>query len=461
MPTGHGVETIGAIATPLGSGGVGIIRLSGPKSLAIGQRLFVSAREGFSGCKPYRLHHGWIHDPAGNVLDEVLVSYMPGPGSYTGEDVLEINCHGGPAVVQAVLQAVVDCGARLARAGEFTLRAYQNGRLDLTQAEAVAEMVNAPTQSSLRLAGSKLAGNLGHYVRNLRHRLEDLRVQLCVAVDFPEEEIECLSPEALQRGVHDVLSDIERIVANYERDRYWRDGALVVLAGRVNAGKSSLLNAILGRERAIVTPIAGTTRDYLEEQVNLQGVPVRLVDTAGLRPTADAIEQAGLDRSRALLEQADVVCLVVDGSEQLAPEDQELLDTVPAANMMLILNKQDLPPCAPTREYLQQLGVRTVPVVAVEGTGVEAVVHELRRCLVGERREPDQGELVPNLRQCQGLRQAQDELRALQQECQENLPYDLLGVRLETACTVLSEIIGDISPAEVLDHVFGDFCIGK
>lgn len=461
MEQGQSTETIGAIATPLGSGGVGIVRLSGPESLTVAQRLFLSARQTFETFKPYRLHHGWVTDVHGARLDEVLVSFMPGPGSYSGEDIVEINCHGGPAVVQAVLEAVLECGVRLARPGEFTLRAYLNGRLDLTQAEAVAEMINAPTASSLRLAGSKLAGGLGRYIRDLRQRLESLRVQMCVAVDFPEEEIECLAPEELQAGLERVLADIEAIMANFERDRYWRDGALVVLAGRVNAGKSSLMNAILGRERAIVTPIAGTTRDYLEEQVNLSGLPVRLVDTAGLRETDDLVERAGLSRSRELLEQADLVCVVLDCSQALTADDRALLQEAPNETTLVVLNKQDLPPHPETQEAVAAQGLPTVPAVAVEADGVDALIRAVRQRLVGERQEPEQGELVPNLRQSQGLAQAREELRALYDECRNGVPYDLLSVRLETGCTILSEIIGEMTPAAVLEQVFGEFCIGK
>jgi tRNA modification GTPase len=466
-------DTIAAIATPPGRGGVGIVRVSGPDARAVGRRLFRSSRPGFAGLLPYRLHHGWVHDAAGERLDEVLAAFMPGPGSYTGEDVLELQGHGGPAVLRAVLAAALACGARMAEPGEFTYRAFCNGRMDLTQAEAVAELIAAPTAAGAALARTRLAGDLGRGVAGLRARLEDLRARLCVAVDFPDDEVECLAPEAFAAGVRAVREELAALVRSFERGRVWREGALCVLAGRVNAGKSSLMNALLGRERAIVTDVPGTTRDWLEEALDLDGLPVRLVDTAGLRETGDAAERAGLERGRELTHRADVVLVVVDRTLPLAEEDMALARALGPGRALAVLNKADLPGAAQEQagpgtlgapdaaQWFAGAGFEVAHVSARTGQGLAALCDALRARALGGGAGPATGELVPNMRQARALAAAHDALEALEADLRAALPYDLLGVALETACTHLAEITGEITPSEVLDNVFGAFCIGK
>ncbi|WP_207263114.1 tRNA uridine-5-carboxymethylaminomethyl(34) synthesis GTPase MnmE [Desulfovibrio sp. Huiquan2017] len=458
----HSQDTIAAIATPPGDGGVGIIRISGPRARAIARTLFRSANSGFTDFAPYRLHHGQVVNAHGALLDDVLCASMPGPNSYTGEDVVEINCHGGRTVLAAVLQETLDRGARLAERGEFTYRAFMNGRMDLSQAEAVAEMIHAPTKAALHLAQVKLSGLLGQKIAALRAQLETLRAQLAVAVDFPDEELECLSPEALISTVEAVRAEIAGLLRAVDRTRAWREGALVVLAGRVNAGKSSLMNALLGRNRAIVTDQPGTTRDYLEETLNLDGLSIRLADTAGMRATDDAVEAAGLEVGRELMDRADLVLLLTDGA---APVDADTMDAarrLGPAKGLAVLNKADLDEFHEANgAALTDLGLETLAVSARTGAGLDRLATHIRERILRGAGQPDPDELAPNARQAAVLAEADAELAGLADDAGAGVPYDLLSVRLETACDTLSGITGEIAANDVLNAIFDTFCIGK
>lgn len=458
-------DTIVAIVTPPGRGGVGIVRLSGPGARAIGGRLFRSSKSGFAGLKPYRLHHGVLLDAVAAPLDDVLCAFMPGPGSYTGEDVVEFNCHGSPVILGAAVKAALALGARHARPGEFTKRAFLAGRMDLSQAQAVAELVAADTLAGAHLALARLKGVMARRVGELRERLEALRIRICLAVDFPEDEVECLEPEAFQAAVGEVMERIAVLVAAHGRARPFREGGMAVLAGPVNAGKSSLLNALLGRERAIVCDVPGTTRDFLEEQLDLDGLPVRLVDTAGLRSTADPVEREGLSRCQRLVEESRVVLLVVDGSKDfdlgaLRGECGPVpLDPV---RVMAVVNKADLPPAGrDPRAALAEAGLEVASVSAATGQGLEELCARLRRRLLGGAEPPAESEPVPNDRECSLLMKANEELAGLSSELAGGVPPDLLGVRLEAACALLGDITGEITPDGVLNAVFDGFCIGK
>ena len=454
--------TIAAIATPLGSGGVGIIRLSGPKSRAFGLLVFRSTRPAFRDFNPYTLHHGHVVDRDGTRLDEVLVSYMPGPHSYTGEDVVEINCHGGPVILQTVLESLLDLGADLAGPGEFTKRAFLNGRLDLTQAEAVVEMINGQSGQGLAMAASRLGGLLGDKIRSLRTELEGLKRELCVAVDFPEDELECLSHEVFAGRVSLVLDETRGLIENYARNRCWREGVLVVLAGQVNAGKSSLMNALLGRDRAIVTSMPGTTRDYLEETVMLGSMAVRLVDTAGLRETRDQVEQAGIERSRNLMAEADLVLLVIDSCAGPDSEDTRLARELDRGKLLVLGNKMDLCGEEPAwkQEWVEQ-GHEVLMLSAKQGTCLDRLESLIVAHILGDRGEPDQGALVPNLRQKKDLEKGARALEELLDDLGTGIPYDLLAVHLDAACAAFMELTGEITSDEVLNGIFEDFCIGK
>lgn len=454
-------DTIVAVATPPGQGGVGILRLSGPQSRTVLEGLFRPARQGFAGFKPYTLHHGSVRGADGRALDEVLAVVMPGPGSFTGEDVAEIHCHGGRAVLAAVLAECCRLGARPAERGEFSYRAWRNGRLDLTQAEAVAETIAAPTRAALHLAQVKLSGVLGRRVAALRAGLEELRAQFCLAVDFPDEDVDCLPPEQLAGAVERTVTGLKELLAGVERARAWREGALAVLCGRVNVGKSSLLNALLGRERAIVTDQPGTTRDFLEEPLDLDGLPVRLCDTAGLRRAADPVERAGLDLARDLADRADLVLFVVDGSLPLLDEERRTASALDPARTLAVVNKGDLPLAAPWPGAELAARFEVLAISARTGAGLERLAARMHERLAEGSPEPEADAVAPNLRQAAALERARAELLALRDEAGQGLPYDVLGVRLDAACAALAEITGEIAPAEVLEAVFSRFCIGK
>lgn len=457
-------DTIAAVATPPGRGGVGIVRLSGPASLAIASRLFQSARPDFTGPLPYRLHHGTLRAPSGRVLDEAMIAFMPGPGSYTGEDTVEFHCHGSPTVLGAVLAAALACGARPAGPGEFTRRAFLNGRLDLSQAEAVAELIAARGEAQADLALARLSGAVGRAARELGQALEELRAGVCLAVDFPEEEVECLPKSAFAAGVSAVIGRIDALLDANRRARPFRQGARVALFGRVNAGKSSLFNALLGTDRALVADLPGTTRDYLEEGLDLDGLPVRLTDTAGLRRTADGVEQAGKERGLRLAETADLGLFVVDGSVPYAPdaEAEALLAALSPARVLAVVTKADLPAVEPSPgTRLAGMGLETVSVCARDGRGLTGLLAAIRARLTRDAGLPEPETPAPSEREAASLAAAREELSALLGDIAADIPYDLLGVRLETASGLLAAVTGESSPEDVLNAVFDTFCIGK
>ncbi len=467
--------TIAAIATPAGAGGIGIVRLSGGQAKSILKERFRAHNEAFQDFRPWMLHKGEFLAGDGAVLDVVLVVYMPGPRTFTGEDVAEIHCHGGHVLVQAVLQSLLDAGAHVAERGEFSRRAFMNGRMDLSQAEAVADMIAATSTEAVRLSAQRLDGALGRRVTELREQLEHLRRSLCLAVDFPEEEVECLSREEFGSVVRTVCTSVEGLIAAYERCRPVQDGATVVLAGAVNAGKSSLLNALLGHNRALVTDIPGTTRDFLEEHINLNGLSVRLVDTAGFRDSDDTVECLGMQRSSERMAQADAIVLVLDGTLgevatmvlEVALEKQYAHHTNPLSlaaqeNTLMVWNKCDLAPEVSLGEKWKKFSKKCFPISAKDGTGLDALEVALKSCIISENTlESAAGDVVPNMRQAHILSQAAHELRFLDADIQSNLPYDVCAVPLDAAVSLLGQITGLDSTDQMLNAIFNSFCIGK
>ena len=458
-------DTIAAIATAAGPGGIGIVRVSGPAAHDILEHLFrpASGRSVEKDATPWMLRRGMVVDDEGTPLDDALAVFMPAPRTFTGEDVVEFQCHGGQVLLESVLEACLNAGARQAERGEFTRRAFLNGRLDLTQAEAVAEMIAAPSRQAARLAATRLDGLLGRRIDALRERLEELRARICLAVDFPEEEAECLPQDTFVEGIVSVKEAVSSLLAGFERSRCWREGILVALAGPVNAGKSSLMNAFLGRERAIVTEYPGTTRDFLEEPVRFAGLPARLVDTAGLRDTDNPAEARGIRMGRDMIASADVVLLLIDGTEGVTPASRELLHDMGPDRTIIVWNKLDL--ATPPDDWYETLlpsGGQAV-VSARTGEGLEELAASIRRLALQrtQGREPEPDEAAPNLRQARSLEQVRDELTALVDDVRSGIPYDLCAVRLESAAAVMAEITGLDTPDDVLNRIFASFCIGK
>jgi tRNA modification GTPase len=459
--TSHGAaDTIAAISTSLGEAGIGIVRLSGPLACAIARRLFRPHRPRPTW-QSHRLYLGHIVDPQGEIIDEVMVTFMRAPYTYTREDVVEINCHSGYGVLRRILDLALTAGARLARPGEFTLRAYLAGRLDLTQAEAVLEVIRARTETHLQVAAAHLQGGLGRRLTRVRQDLLDLLARVEAALDFPEEAGE-LPPAPVQKGLDLQLRSLKALADSYEAGRLLREGLLVVIAGRPNVGKSSLLNRLLDMERAIVTEIPGTTRDLVEESITLGGVVVRFSDTAGLRPAQDRVEELGIERTRERLRQADLVLYLVDASAPAAPEDGVALAELAGRRGLVVINKIDLARSLSDAELSPYTDWPLTKISAKTGQGIEALREEIVTQALGGGLKV-KGQVITqarhheHLRQCLGyLGQAHDLLATY-----ENPPWELVALELGSAIRELGEVTGEEVGEAILDRIFGQFCLGK
>lgn len=463
-------DTISAIATPLGEGGIGIVRLSGPDSAAIASRLFrrgaASRPVDVARIRSHHLYYGHIVDPAsGRVVDEVLLARMAAPRSYTREDVVEICCHGGPLPVREVFRLSIAAGARQADPGEFTLRAFLNGRIDLSQAEAVMAIVSARTSEALELAVEELRGRLTHRLGPARDLLIEALAFLDASADFPEDEIPPLDVGATLARAEEALAEV---VSSSRLGLLYREGVQIAIVGRPNVGKSSLLNALLRTERAIVTPIAGTTRDVITETITLRGIPATLLDTAGIAESEDVIERMGIDRSRRALDTAGIAIFVLDGSEPTTQADlgvAELLRRRFGDNgrdrLVIALNKRDLPQRHDHGEIRRMLPAPpTVELSTHTGEGMERLETVLFEALVAQAGEAAEPALV-TLRQQQALARALESVCAARAALNDGLPLDLVAVDARDALTTVGEITGEQISETVLSEIFSRFCIGK
>ncbi|WP_457573520.1 tRNA uridine-5-carboxymethylaminomethyl(34) synthesis GTPase MnmE [Desulfolithobacter sp.] len=456
-------DTIAAIATPPGTGGIGIIRISGPLAPVILQKLFRPARPR-STFESHKLYYGTITDPDGQILDEILAVHMRAPHTYTREEVVELHSHGSYLVLQSILAAVLKCGARPAEPGEFTKRAFLTGRIDLTRAEAVIDLLKAQTSDGVQLAVHQLQGELYARVERIRQGLVAILAVIEVAIDFPDEDVEILDLPQLRERLHrEVEEPLARLLAEADRGRILRDGVKVVIAGRPNVGKSSLLNALLREDRALVTAVPGTTRDTIEEVVSIQGVPVFLVDTAGIREHADQVEELGIERARSKFQEADLILFLVDASRGMEAEDQTLYDSIAGKERIIVLNKIDVT-ARKDVELLEQrfAGEEIVCMSAREGRGLEILEERMaRRFLGGDDRLQEQLACAPNLRHRLILEQTAQACTRLRQALDLTAPPDLLAVEVQAALDYLGDIVGITTPDDVLDTIFSSFCIGK
>ena len=452
-------DTIAAISTPKGEGGIAIIRISGDKSFEILDKIFIkknpNANLGF-----YKLNYGFIKDGE-KTVDEVMAVRLRAPKSYTCEDIVEINCHGGTLVSEKVLELVLRNGARHAESGEFTKRAFMNGRIDLSQAEAVMDIIQGKTEKSVSLSLDQLRGDLRDKVNQFKKALLDITAHVNVVLDYPEEGIDDPLPAELRNNLEEVYEEANRLIDSYDTGKKIKEGIKTVIVGKPNVGKSTLLNALLHEERAIVTHVAGTTRDVIEEIINIKGVPLVLVDTAGIRKTDDIVENIGVEKSKQFIEKADLVLLVLDASKELENEDIEVINQIKEnkKKVIVLLNKIDLNRKIDLEGY--NLG-NIVEISAKDNIGIEDMQEKIYSYIMEENVENSSEKLIiTNIRHKTALEKTKDAIKNIFETIDMGLPMDLISVDLKEALDSLSEITGEISSEDILDHVFGNFCVGK
>ncbi|MDX6693831.1 MAG: tRNA modification GTPase [Blastocatellia bacterium] len=449
------MDTIAALSTPPGRSGIGVIRLSGPQSLELARRLM---RDPQFTPEPNQVVLKSLHDLAsGELLDRALVTYFKAPHSFTGEDVVELSCHGSPVLLRQLLDLILSLDARPAGPGEFTLRALSNGRLNLSQAEAVRDLINAQTGAAARQAARQMNGELSTFLQPVKEALLDIIVPLESSLEFVEDDLPDLALDQLTAKLSDLIARVEKLAATFHSGRLLRDGLKVTLVGRPNVGKSSLFNSLLVSDRAIVTDVPGTTRDTLSEVINVSGIPVQLTDTAGVRPSSDQIEALGVERSRRSMADADILVVVFDNSRSLTPEVVEVLAEVSDSLFLIVHNKSDLPPA---ERSVGSQSIAGIHVSAKTGAGLK----DLSAAIIApfaERDSHDTGLLITDARHHDLLRRTQSALTAALESLSHRLSEELILVGLYDALRYLGEITGETTPDDVLSQIFMTFCIGK
>ncbi|MEE9225238.1 MAG: tRNA uridine-5-carboxymethylaminomethyl(34) synthesis GTPase MnmE [Bacteroidota bacterium] len=461
-------DVIAAIATPIGEGGISVIRLSGNGAFEVADRGF-RGKVRLSEARTHTAHFGHMIDQSGEVLDEVVAVVFRGPHSYTAEDVVELSCHGGLWITRTVLDAVIANGGRLAEPGEFTKRAFLNGRIDLSQAEAVADLIRARTDLAHRSSLHQLEGKLSESINVVRNELIEMCGLLELELDFVEEDIEFLDKPTLARRLSSVIVKIDLLIQSYSFGKVCREGIKVVLSGNTNVGKSSLLNALLNENRAIVTEIPGTTRDVIEENLNIDGVLFRVVDTAGLRETVDIVEQEGVRRSENQILSCDILVLVFDASQPVGEPDRVLIERIlgkidsKQTGCLVVQNKMDLVSNGQSDGVLQFLSrYRRVNISALTGMGLDDVRREFVKLALGGRTDSSEGTVtVTNSRHKQALEKARDHLRLALRSIEERQSGEFVAVDLRSALDFLGEIVGTVTTEDILNSIFSKFCIGK
>ena len=454
-------DTIAAIATALSNSGIGIIRISGKEAFPVIRRIFrTKSGKEIDTEKSHRVHYGFIYDGE-EKLDEVLVLIMKGPHSYTVEDTVEIDCHGGVWMMKRILETVIRNGARAAEPGEFTKRAFLNGRIDLSQAEAVADVIQAENDYALKSSVSQLGGSLSRKIRDIREKILYQIAFIESALDDPEHISLDGYREKLKNELFPVKEELQKMICSFDNGKVMTEGVRTVIVGKPNAGKSSLMNVLLGEERAIVTDIAGTTRDTLEEKLSLGGITLKVVDTAGIRDTEDVVERMGVDRARKAAADADLIIYVVDASRPLDENDRDIMAFIRDKKAVVLLNKTDLQVVISPEELENMCGQKVIPVSAKEETGIDMLEEEIRRLFYrGEIRFNDQV-TITNVRQKAALEESLSSIRMVEESIDGGLPEDFYSIDLMSAYEQLGRIIGEAVEDDLVNEIFSKFCMGK
>lgn len=454
-------DTIAAISTPLGEGGIGIIRLSGKEAISIVNKIFKSPKGvNLSDVKTHTIHYGFIVDPLTRQrIDEVLVTVMRAPNTYTREDVVEINCHGGYLTLKRILELVLSQGARLAEPGEFTKRAFLRGRIDLSQAESVIDLIRAKTDQAQKIALEHLSGRLSEKINELRDSLMRVCAHVEAYIDFPEEDIDGLTEEEITQQINCLKEEIKKLIEGYEEGKIYREGLTTAIVGKPNVGKSSLLNALLMKDRAIVTEIPGTTRDIIEEYVNIKGIPLKIVDTAGIREAHDLVEAEGIKRSLKAVESAELVLLVIDSSRGIDRLDEEIINKVIHKKVIVVINKKDIK----STEFHLPESLKDKPAVeisALNAEGIEDLKELIFNTTISGKYEKE-GIVVTKLRHKLSLEKAFESLNNAYESFKKREPLEITAMFLREALNFLGQIVGVVTTEEILNLIFSEFCIGK
>ncbi|RQD73906.1 MAG: tRNA uridine-5-carboxymethylaminomethyl(34) synthesis GTPase MnmE [Candidatus Syntrophonatronum acetioxidans] len=453
-------DTIAAISTPLGEGGIGIVRLSGKDAFSLARKIF----KGKGNKIEYRkLLYGHIIDPQDKrVIDEVLVSFMPAPYTYTREDVVEINCHGGIVPLKRILEICLEQGARLAERGEFTLRAFLKGRIDLSQAEGVIDLIRAKTDEGRELALSQVEGKLSQKIKEIKEKILDILAFVEVNLDYPEEDVEEITGERVKEEVKTIIEEIEEILEGAEEGKIYREGIKTAIIGKPNVGKSSLLNALLREQRAIVTEVPGTTRDLLEEAVNIKGVPLNIIDTAGIRKTEDLVEKLGVERTEKILKESHLIIFILDAHTSLEKEDKNILKILQNKKFLVFINKIDLVTSREVDKIVEELGDLPVIKASVKyGEGLKELEKMILDLVFEGKIVSPQSVMVSNTRHKASLEKGKKSLEEALQALEEGLPLDLVAIDLKGSWEALGEITGETIDEGILNKIFSQFCIGK
>jgi tRNA modification GTPase len=455
-------DTIAAISTALGEGGIGIIRISGPDAIKIGDEVFKGSKK-LEDMPGYQMVYGHIVDnEVQKTIDEVIVSIMRGPKSFTTEDIIEINCHGGMVPLTSILNLVLKKGARLAEPGEFTRRAFMNGRIDLAQAESIIDVIRSKTDKGLDIAIKQLEGDLSQRVKDIRHILLELLAFIEAGIDFPDEDIEAISNQRIKDGTENALEKVNLLIRNAIAGKIYREGLSTVIIGKPNVGKSSLLNALLNEKRAIVTEIPGTTRDVIEEYLNIKGIPLKIIDTAGIRETEDIVEKIGVEKSREFFKSADLVILVFDAVSGITEDDLKIVREITNQKIIIMINKIDVSKEVELSKVENIIGKNPVIYTSIkENIGLQELEDMIYQLVSEGQVQVSDDILVSNIRHRNALDKVKVHLEGVLASVENEMPTDFMSIDLKGAWEILGEILGDTLNEDIIDQIFTSFCIGK